>query len=142
MHVSAKTEYACLAVFELALSYDSGEPVQVRRLATAHGIPSRFLVQILLQLKNAGLVSSTRGAAGGYRLIRSPEEVTVLEVMEAIDGREVSGFSHSSPQSPTASALFQTWATAAERQREVLSNTSFAELCKQAAETTEDMYYI
>ena len=64
MHVSAKTEYACLAVLELALSYDSGEPMQVRRLATAHGIPSHFLVQILLQLKNAGLVSSTRGAAG------------------------------------------------------------------------------
>ena len=88
MHVSAKTEYACLAVLELALSYDSGEPMQVRRLATAHGIPSHFLVQILLQLKNAGLVSSTRGAAGGYRLIRSPEQVTLLEVMEAMSGRQ------------------------------------------------------
>ena len=116
--------------------------MQVRRLATAHGIPSHFLVQILLQLKNAGLVSSTRGAAGGYRLIRSPEQVTLLEVMEAIDGREDSTYSHSSLRSPTASALFQTWTTAAERQREVLSETSFAELCRQAAETTEDMYYI
>ena len=81
MHVSAKTEYACLAVLELALSYDSGEPMQVRRLATAHGIPSHFLVQILLQLKNAGLVSSTRGAAGRYRLIRSPEQVPLLELL-------------------------------------------------------------
>ena len=70
MNISAKTEYACVAVLELALNYGSGQPLQVRRIAEAHGIPSRFLVQILLQLKAAGLVSSTRGASGGYQLLR------------------------------------------------------------------------
>src|SRR5437868_6117456 len=61
--VSAKTEYACIAMLELAASYGSGEPVRIRKIASEHGVPSRFLVQILLQLKGAGLVNSTRGAA-------------------------------------------------------------------------------
>ncbi len=68
MKFTAKTEYACLAVLELARAFDLGEPVRIRTIADEHGIPSRFLVQILLQLKGAGLVSSTRGAAGGYQL--------------------------------------------------------------------------
>ena len=68
MQISAKTEYACIAVLDLAMSYDGGEPLQIRKIAAAHDIPSGFLVQILLQLKTAGLVTSTRGASGGYRL--------------------------------------------------------------------------
>lgn len=142
MQVSAKTEYACLAVLELASSYDDGEPVQLKRIATAHGIPSRFLVQILLQLKNAGLVGSTRGAAGGYRLARQPDEISVLDVMEAIDGRDGTLGAHASPRSAAAMALVQTWSTAAERQRQVLSETTFADLVETAATNVEDMYYI
>ncbi|HEY3394892.1 MAG TPA: Rrf2 family transcriptional regulator, partial [Lacipirellulaceae bacterium] len=76
MKLSARTEYACLAMLQLAQEYDSGEPVQIRRIADEHAIPGRFLVQILLQLKGAGLVASTRGAAGGYRLARPPHEIT------------------------------------------------------------------
>ena len=70
MRISAKTEYACIAMLELASQYGSGEPVRIRRIAERHDVPSRFLVQILLQLKGAGLVASDRGAAGGYLLIR------------------------------------------------------------------------
>src|SRR6187455_699023 len=87
MLVSAKTEYACIAVLELAARHGSGEPVRIRDIAEAHGIPSRFLVQILLQLKSAGLVSSVRGAAGGYNLARDPEEITLLDVMTVVDAQ-------------------------------------------------------
>src|SRR5260370_12782677 len=76
MKLSAKTEYACLAMLQLAAAYSNGEPLQIRRIADVHGIPSRFLVQILLQLKGASLVVSTRGAAGGYRLARRPARHT------------------------------------------------------------------
>ena len=72
MNISAKTQYACLAMMELAAHYGSGTPVQIGVIAERHGIPSRFLVQILLQFKGAGLVSSTRGASGGYQLIKHP----------------------------------------------------------------------
>ena len=64
MNVSAKTEYACTAVLELASAFGSGELLQVRKIAESHAIPSKFLVQILLQLKAAGVVNSARGACG------------------------------------------------------------------------------
>src|SRR5947209_11234762 len=73
MRVSAKAEYACVAVLELAANYGDAQPVRVKTIADAHGISLRFLVQILLQLKGAGLVVSTRGASGGYHLTRPPE---------------------------------------------------------------------
>src|ERR671914_541659 len=88
MNLSARTEYACLAMLQLAQEYDSGEPVQIRRIADEHAIPARFLVQILLQLKGAGLVASTRGAAGGYRLARPPREITLAEVIDVMEGIE------------------------------------------------------
>src|SRR5689334_10365295 len=88
MKLSAKTEYACLAMLQMAEEYDSAEPLQIRRIADEQGIPSRFLVQILLQLKGAGLVVSTRGAAGGYRLARSPQEISLADVIEVIDGSD------------------------------------------------------
>ena len=73
MFLSAKAEYASLAMLELAVQYGDPRPVRLADLADKHGIPQRFLVQILLQLKGAGLVSSVRGAAGGYQLARPPE---------------------------------------------------------------------
>ena len=86
MKISAKTEYACIAMLELAAHFGSEKPIRIRHIAQRHGIPSRFLVQILLQLKGAGLVASVRGAAGGYNLIKPPEEVSLGQVMDVIVG--------------------------------------------------------
>ena len=86
MNLPAKTEYACLAVLELAAWYGSDEAASVRSIADRQGIPSPFLVQILLQLKGAGLVESTRGAAGGYRLVRDPANLSLGEVVTIIEG--------------------------------------------------------
>ena len=96
MKISAKAEYACLAILALAQPKPDGAPVRIREIADANAIPERYLVQILLQLKGAGLVHSTRGASGGYRLARPPESISLREVLSAIDGpnevpRESSG---------------------------------------------------
>src|SRR5215831_2935849 len=85
MKVSAKAEYACVAMLELASSRSETQPVRVKAIADAHGIPLRFLVQILLQLKGADLVASTRGAAGGYHLTRTPEAISLADVINVID---------------------------------------------------------
>src|SRR5258708_1305335 len=85
MRVSAKAEYACVAMLELAANHSAPQPVRIKAIADAHGIPSRFLVQILLQLKGAGLVVSTRGAAGGYHLARPPEQISLANVINVID---------------------------------------------------------
>lgn len=142
MKVSAKTEYACIAVLELALSYDAGEPVRVREIAEQHGIPPRFLVQILLQLKGADLVNSTRGASGGYQLLRAPEEITLWDVMSVIEGTESGPTTTTAANSPTAKVLLRAWKEVSDREQELLKQTTFADLVEQAKGEAESMYYI
>ena len=88
MLFSAKAEYACVAMLELAARYADPRPVRLADVANKHGISDRFLVQILLDLKRAGLVDTTRGAAGGYTLARSPEEITLYDILHVIDPPE------------------------------------------------------
>jgi Rrf2 family protein len=85
VRVSAKTDYAIRAALELAAAADE-RPVKGERIATAQAIPLRFLENILMQLRHAGLVESRRGADGGYRLAKPPGEVTLADVIRAIDG--------------------------------------------------------
>jgi Rrf2 family protein len=87
MRISAKAEYACLAIIELARSGGAGARRRVRELSEAQGIPEQYLIQILLQLKAAGIVQSARGSVGGYQLSRDPAQISVAEVIVAIDGR-------------------------------------------------------
>src|SRR3984893_17517508 len=87
MRISAKAEYACVAMLELAANHADAQPVRIKAIADAQGIPPRFLVQILLQLKTAGLVASVRGASGGYQLARAPESISLAAVINAIDDR-------------------------------------------------------
>lgn len=86
MRISAKAEYACLSIIELARPGSLGVPKRIREIAASQGIPERYLVQILLQLKAAGLVSSARGSEGGYQLARGADEITVADVIAAVDG--------------------------------------------------------
>jgi Rrf2 family protein len=140
--VSAKTEYACIALLELAASYGSGEPVRIRTIADHHGIPSRFLVQILLQLKGAGLVTSTRGAAGGYQLMTPPEEISLGSVIAVIEGPPENTLSSATGDSPAVRALASTWKEVAESQQERLNSISLADLLVRARKNSENMYYI
>ena len=142
MSVSAKTEYACLAVLDLAAASASAEPIRVRSIAESHGIPPRFLVQILLQLKGAGIVASTRGAAGGYRLARDPAQLSVWEVMCVIEGCESPHKSNAGIPTVASDALLETWQRAASRQREVLQATTFADLAEAIRDEATNMYYI
>jgi Rrf2 family protein len=144
MRISAKTEYACIAVFELAAQYKSGEPVRIRRIAERHGVPPRFLVQILLQLKGAGLVSSVRGAAGGYQLLKPPAEISLGHVMEVIDGssEDNSQTTSASSDSPAVKVLQQAWQDVAVMERKMLGDITLADLLERAKEQNEQMYHI
>lgn len=144
MKISAKTEYACVAVLELASRFGSGEPVRIRKIAERHDVPPRFLVQILLQLKAAGLVASTRGAAGGYHLVREPDSVSLGDVMEIMEGGggENGKPSSASPDSPAVKALVATWREVDRVERETLRGISFAQLLDKARQHDEQMYYI
>jgi Rrf2 family protein len=144
MKISAKTEYACIAMLELSSRYGSGEPVRIRKIAERHEVPPRFLVQILLQLKGAGLVASTRGAAGGYYLLKPPDEVSLGQVMEVIEGASKGNgqTSAASPRSPAVRALMRAWREVAAKEREMLNQITFAHLLEHARQEDEQMYYI
>ena len=142
MNISAKTEYACIAVLELAARYDQGRPVRIRDIADANGIPSRFLVQILLQLKSAGIVGSTRGAAGGYQLVKPPGEITLAEVMAVSDGQSSDPVSSVERESAASRALMASWQNVASVEREMLGAVTFEDLVERASLQTDNMYYI
>lgn len=86
MPVTAKAEYACLAMLELAARHGEGRPVRLAEVTAKHGIHHGFLVQILVELRNAGLVVTTRGKAGGYRLAKTPAEITLADIVSVLDG--------------------------------------------------------
>lgn len=142
MTISARTEYACLAVMELAATYGSGEPVRIRGIAARHEIPARFLVQILLQLKAAGLVTSTRGAAGGYQLAVAPSELTLGRVMCVVEGQPRDVASCAGSQTAGSRVLVAVWNEAFRRQRELLDQITFADLLERARGDEEPMYFI
>lgn len=85
MKLSAKAQYACVAMVDLACSHETEQPVHLKDIAGEHGISPRFLVQILLQLKAQGLVESTRGASGGYQLAKPPSAITLADILHAVD---------------------------------------------------------
>lgn len=129
MRISAKAQYACLAVIALAQRRLENRPVPIREIAEAQGIPETFLTQILLKLKGAGLVLSTRGSAGGYRLARSPEEISLQDVLKVVDGCDPNA---RETQGPAAPLLAQVWDQIRASEAHVLTETSIAQLAERS----------
>jgi Rrf2 family protein len=115
MKLSRTVEYAVQATLQLAQA-NRGVPVPCSQLAAASAMPERFLLQILRSLVTHGILSSTRGVVGGYTLERRPEEISLLDLIEAIEGPVVG----SVPQSQTLSEQTQA------KLREALNNAAAA----------------
>ena len=143
MRVSAKAEYACIAMFELAAQHAGTQPVRVKTIADNHGIPPRFLVQILLQLKGAGLVASTRGASGGYQLARPPEEISLADVINAIDRAPAPRPSPlGSPRSPAVQAVRGVWKEIQAEEQRRLEELTLVDLVRRTPQTSALSYQI
>lgn len=84
--ISAKCDYACKAVLELSSRWPNNNPVQVTEIAEKHDMPMKYLPQILAELRRAGIVESIRGNQGGYILGKSPQEITLGQVIKASGG--------------------------------------------------------
>jgi Rrf2 family transcriptional regulator, cysteine metabolism repressor len=133
MKISAKAEYACLAVLALAQHGPDAPPLRIREISEAYGIPDRYLVQILLQLKGAGLVTSTRGASGGYRLARAASNISLSEILSAIEGPETAHRDTSGSKRSTAAVLNPVWERVRAAERAVLDRTTIAQLAEQCS---------
>lgn len=86
MRISARCDYACKALMELSLHWPDKTPVQIHTISKRQGIPMRYLVQILIQLKRIGLVASVRGKEGGYHLVKPPNRIRLGETMRHMGG--------------------------------------------------------
>jgi Rrf2 family protein len=143
MKISAKAEYACLAMLELAAQRSKAQPVSIKAIAERHEISSGFLIQILLQLKGAGLTASSRGASGGYQLARSPESIHLAEIIDAIDGPPKTTSALSGlPESGLTRAILATWQKVQRAERNILEKLTLADLLVQARDTESLSYQI
>lgn len=143
MRLNAKTEYACLAMLQLAADQLAGDcadgPTPIRTLSERQTIPEGFLVQILQDLRRAGLVISTRGSCGGYRLARPATEISLAEVIAAIEGQVPV---NSPSENPLAEALQGVCEDLRQVAQDRLEGLSLADLVDQAAAPVEPMWYI
>ena len=127
--ITSKSPYAVLALAELGRSAGSG-PVPIGELARKRDVPVQFLEQLFAALRRAGVISSQRGVKGGYRFARDPSSVSVLEIVELLDG----------PLGRDSEGVF---ADAAEAARKVLAQTTIADVIeREAREAGASMYYI
>ena len=130
MRVSAKVDYAVRAGAELAAAAGRG-PQKGERIAQSQEIPLKFLENILLDLKHAGLVQSQRGVEGGYWLARPPEEISLADVIRAVEGpiANVRGKrSEEAQYSGAAAPLRDVWVAVRANLRAVLESVSLADL--------------
>lgn len=134
MKLSRTVEYAMQATMELARS-TTGVPVSASQLATNNDIPERFLLQILHRLTTHGVLRSTRGAAGGYELESSPEQISLLSLIEAVEGPVVGCVPASRVLSDdTQIKLRETLDAVAESTRKVLHRLTLARLLEPSVD--------
>lgn len=129
MRVTAKVDYAVRAMIELA-AVDEG-PVKLDQLKNAQAIPPKFLGHILTDLRRAGLVFSQRGAEGGYRLAREPGEITVADIIRAVEGplANVQGVRPDEVNyQGLAQPLREVWVATRGALRSVLENVTLSDL--------------
>jgi Rrf2 family protein len=132
MRTTAKADYAVRAAVELA-AVGNGEPVKAEQIAEAQSIPLNFLENILAELRRAGIVESRRGAAGGYLLARPPEEISLADVIRAVEGplANVRGVSPDLLEyEGSAEKLRDVWVALRAGVRAVLEQVTLADVAK------------
>lgn len=136
MKLTNRGEYALLAMMELARRH-GGEPVSAEALAGAGGMPVKFLEQLLLQLRRAGLICSRRGRNGGHWLAREPRQITLAEIVRAMDGAlaptgAVSRYFYRSTPIEREAGLVAVFRKIRDLVAETLERTTLADVCGSA----------
>ncbi|GAB1488152.1 RrF2 family transcriptional regulator [Opitutaceae bacterium] len=137
MKLSVKVDYACRVLAQLARSHGTDELAHIEELARIESVPANYLVQILSELRNGGLITSRRGKQGGYALARPPEQITLYDIVKLIEGEllELNG----TGEGQSGRRVNQIWRDVrASLEAKCRSYT----LDKFLAKAGEDMYYI
>ncbi|MBW4523034.1 MAG: Rrf2 family transcriptional regulator [Scytolyngbya sp. HA4215-MV1] len=145
MELSCKSEYALLALLELADRYRSGEPLQIRQIAAQQNIPDRYLEQLLAMMRRGGLVRSQRGAKGGYILAREPWKITLFDVVTCLEGLDAQAKEVDVDlQTIEGSVICEIWQESYQAANTVLQKYTLQDLCEKrdARRQLDIMYYI
>jgi Rrf2 family protein len=141
MRITAKADYAVRAAAELAAVQPRGRPVKGEQLAAAQGIPQKFLENILADLRHGGLVRTRRGAEGGYALTRPASEISVADVLRAVEG-PLAAVQGVRPESlryrGAATRLPEVWVALRANLRAVLEHVTLADLAAGALPESVD----
>ncbi|GAC1432810.1 MAG: Rrf2 family transcriptional regulator [Chloroflexota bacterium] len=145
MRFSAKTTYALLALIDMATHAETapGGRLTTRDIALRQGIPERFLEQQITTLKNAGLVHSQRGASGGCTLAQRPDQISVLDVIVALEGTPLAAEEHTA--TPAGQALDEVWDRARTALVTLFRSATLADLVRREGELREQasqMFYL
>src|SRR6266404_283600 len=139
MKLSVKSDYAARAVLGLARHYPTGVALRVEDLAAEQGVPGNYLLQILIELKGQGIARSLRGKEGGYLLARPPAEITLGNVIGAVDGTVFDTPALNDSQCPPE--LRRAWRRLQQTVETAASAITFQTLLDESSEK-EKMYYI
>lgn len=144
MELSCKSEYALLALVELSLHYSKGEPLRICQIAAEQNIPDRYLEQLLATLRRNGFVKSQRGAKGGYLLTREPWKITLLDIINCIEGFDGKTRETESPKTATSAVVGEVWQQARLASERVLEGYTLQDLVdkRNARQQVDLMYYI
>ena len=135
MWISRRTDYATRAL--LALALDGEDSMKLEELAQRTGAPQSVLEQVMPVMRSAGLVRSERGPAGGYRLNKTPEEITLERVVRLFQG-QLAPIGYATRRNPdpapkfVADSLRQAWSEVRDATIDVLEHTTFADLARRA----------
>ena len=134
MRLSTKGEYGVRAIFDLALHYGQGY-VQKAEIASRQGVSDLYLVQLLTLLRKAGYVHSVRGPKGGHRLTRSPEEITLGEIVRLLEGStdpiDCVGSEGANCAFSGQCVLQEVWGEVKSAVDQILFSTTFGDLCRR-----------
>ncbi len=144
MKISTRGDYASRALLSLALRAGDGSPTSVRDIAERTGLPQPYLEQILLALKGAGLVRSKRGVGGGYVLAGPPEEITLGQIVRAVDGPIVAGdfglpHENGACEHEGQCVLLAVWSEVGEHMRSHLDSFTLADMVRRARGWTSEL---
>jgi len=134
--LSVKVDYACRVLVQLARMHGRTELAHIEELARLEAVPANYLVQILSELRNGGLITSRRGKQGGYALAKRPEEVSLYEILKLIEGDvlELGGAVEGQSGKSVARAWREVRTALEEKCREIT-------LAQLSVRTGEEMYY-
>lgn len=139
MKLSSKTKYGLEFLVELARNEENGDPVTLKDVADRRTISEKYLWQVVTPLKAEGIVSATPGVKGGYRLTMAPEDISLRNLVEAVEGAvlQMGGVSES-PKRPALEAEKEAWDSVSEQFAKALETISLARIVARSRELNAD----